>query len=619
MPRFLSLGLLAIVSSSALAVPTTTNHQGRLFDGLGAPLTGTHDITFEIYDAPASGGLLWSETHTVAFDSGYYAIELGSTSPLDDAVLEGGSAFLQLTVDTNPPIPGRLTLNSVPYAVIAGNVRGGIVDASEIRIDGTTVIDSSGSLVQGLPPDVLDGDSDVVGALTCLANDIAQYDGSNWTCQPRDHQHPFSEITGILDINQVPVGSGSSEVAAGDHLHAASTLTGVITSSQLPTDMGSVVDSYVVDGALDLDGGTTIGSQPISTGAHYSDTDAIAALSPHTGDASAHHAAYTDTDAIAALAPHTGDAAAHHAKYTDAEARAAVGADIEAVGRNDSRVAFAGTWIDSGGWGNNRFAPGQARYTNCTNNDDCSADTITLSLDGNTYGSVLMSHLDWSNTRAFQVHLSFDGGANYAYHKTIQTHRPNADSTPYTSQNRVLASNLPQGADVRVRLIASHGRLHFEGFGLTERVMAEGDERAFRQLAWATGRGADGTCDVNSSCGPSPLGSRVLTFVKTQAQTAVRIQYVDNMRSYGANGDRACRWHIYLNGSPCPSGSIHADVYASQLSNTHRQRPLTGFCTGLPAGTYTVQAYVQNSPGYNARCYTGWLDSTWTLEAEEVR
>ena len=77
-----------------------------------------------------------------------------------------------------------------------------------------------------------------------------------------------------------------------------------------------------------------------------------------------------------------------------------------------------------------------------------------------------MSHLDWSNTRYFDVYLSFDGGANWAFYKRFYTYRPSTDSSPYTSSIYTIATNLPLNKNVRVRIVATRGRVHFEGFGL---------------------------------------------------------------------------------------------------------------------------------------------------------
>ena len=41
-------------------------------------------------DAETDGEVLWTETHEVAFDRGYYAVTLGSEEPLDDLARDLG-------------------------------------------------------------------------------------------------------------------------------------------------------------------------------------------------------------------------------------------------------------------------------------------------------------------------------------------------------------------------------------------------------------------------------------------------------------------------------------------------------------------------------------------------
>ncbi len=137
----------------------------------------------------------------------------------------------------------------------------------------------------------------------------------------------------------------------------------------------------------------------------------------------------------------------------------------EIVQVEDGRIAYGGSWSSGGGcWGINRFS-NNCRYTPPEGDADASGYTITLSLNSNQYRSVLMSHLDWSNTRFFDVYLSFNGGANYTFHKRIYTYRATTQ-TPYTSTIYAIAENLPIGSNVRVRIQGRKGRIHFEGFSL---------------------------------------------------------------------------------------------------------------------------------------------------------
>jgi hypothetical protein len=66
-------------------IPHKINYQGRLTDGdTGEPVPGTHNMTFRIYDDPATGSLLWSESQTLQADSsGVFSAVLGTNSAID--------------------------------------------------------------------------------------------------------------------------------------------------------------------------------------------------------------------------------------------------------------------------------------------------------------------------------------------------------------------------------------------------------------------------------------------------------------------------------------------------------------------------------------------------------
>ena len=64
------IGLIFSLMSMSHAVPLQMTQQGRLLDASGAAITGTHDLTFRIYDDQNAGSVLWSEVLTVQFNNG---------------------------------------------------------------------------------------------------------------------------------------------------------------------------------------------------------------------------------------------------------------------------------------------------------------------------------------------------------------------------------------------------------------------------------------------------------------------------------------------------------------------------------------------------------------------
>lgn len=111
------LVLLCFVGFAAADVPHLISYQGRLTDASGNPLTGTHNITFRIYDAASGGTMLWSETHTVELNSeGLYDVMLGSINPFPASVDFSQPYWLAISVDGGAELC-RYQLGAAPYAL----------------------------------------------------------------------------------------------------------------------------------------------------------------------------------------------------------------------------------------------------------------------------------------------------------------------------------------------------------------------------------------------------------------------------------------------------------------------------------------------------------------------
>ena len=137
-----------------------------------------------------------------------------------------------------------------------------------------------------------------------------------------------------------------------------------------------------------------------------------------------------------------------------------------------------------------------------------------------------------------------------------------------------------------------------------------------RRIAVATGLGPNDGTDSGQ------IKSRVLDFTKVHTDTAIRILYCDNFRVY--THAKAGRWEIRVNGAAPPGGMICQDKYSATstgiVTNQHELGCILGYATGLPAGKHQIQVWVSTTPGYTScDCYTGWKNSRWTIEAEEVR
>jgi hypothetical protein len=256
------LALILGLAPSAQAVPLQLGQQGRLLDSSGAAITGTQDVDFRIYDAQSGGSQLWTETLQVDFVNGYYAAILGAnteSNPLDADVLSLHPIYLEVEVDGTGPLSPRQSILSTPYAQMAGvaeNLEGGTVDATQLSINGTVIIDGDGnwqgsdlsvdwSNVANIPNDLADGDdnsqlseSDVEGFVTngplslssgttlsgatiltepaggCSAGELLNFDGAGWICVS-DNTLSEEDVRSIVSGAAIDLAEGSSMGTAG--------------------------------------------------------------------------------------------------------------------------------------------------------------------------------------------------------------------------------------------------------------------------------------------------------------------------------------------------------------------------------------------------------------------
>ena len=280
----LLLAASLLLSTTALAVPMELTHQGRLLDSAGTPLDGPHDVTISLSDARTGGTTVWTETSTLNIEDGFYAKALGvdSSNPLALDDFDADELYVSIAVDGGSDIGDRQRLRSAPYALRAGaatSVSGGVVDATEILVNGTPVISSDGTVSWSSLTDVPDGLDATLGSLTgCTDGDVASWTGSEWSCGgSTTHSHHADDVTdGVFAIDRLPIGTGAEQVASGNHGHDLSALTGSVSASQVSftaADIGGLAEGTTAAdigalpegttaadiGALGIDGGTIEG------------------------------------------------------------------------------------------------------------------------------------------------------------------------------------------------------------------------------------------------------------------------------------------------------------------------------------------------------------------------
>ena len=144
----LTAAVVAGAATSAMAadVPSTLTHQGRLFDDMGVPITDTLPITFNFYTGPNEAAPDVSETIDVTLEDGYFSVSIGEANSIQDMLQGGALLYMGIAVGNDAEMSPRSVVQSVPYAIVAGNVIGDITPTS-VSIGDQEVIDSTGKWV----------------------------------------------------------------------------------------------------------------------------------------------------------------------------------------------------------------------------------------------------------------------------------------------------------------------------------------------------------------------------------------------------------------------------------------------------------------------------------------
>jgi hypothetical protein len=147
---FAALGALFLAAPPVArgAAPNFMVEQGRVLDANGAPINGLVTFQFMIHTQPTAAGdmIVWSEAQNVTLDDGYFSARLGETTALDPKEFDGKELYLGVSVNGDPEMTPRQTLDSVPYAFVANDAVGDIHPTS-VTVGGTTVINAMGNWV----------------------------------------------------------------------------------------------------------------------------------------------------------------------------------------------------------------------------------------------------------------------------------------------------------------------------------------------------------------------------------------------------------------------------------------------------------------------------------------
>lgn len=112
----IALFIVAAFTFTAYAeIPHVMSFQGKATDKSGAPLNGTYNLTFRIYNTETGGTPKWTETQSnIPISNGIFQALLGNVTPLNLAFDE--AYWIGVEINSDGEMSPRTKLASVPYA-----------------------------------------------------------------------------------------------------------------------------------------------------------------------------------------------------------------------------------------------------------------------------------------------------------------------------------------------------------------------------------------------------------------------------------------------------------------------------------------------------------------------
>jgi hypothetical protein len=109
-----------LASNLTAEIPHLINYQGRITDGAGDPIDGSHSLTFAIYADSTGGAELWTETHSsVVVSEGLFDVVLGSIIPIGSSVFAAQPRWLGISINLGPESVPRTRILATAYAYYA--------------------------------------------------------------------------------------------------------------------------------------------------------------------------------------------------------------------------------------------------------------------------------------------------------------------------------------------------------------------------------------------------------------------------------------------------------------------------------------------------------------------
>ncbi|MBN1350250.1 hypothetical protein JXJ21_12625 [candidate division KSB1 bacterium] len=252
------ISILILISLNGLClaqVPLLLNYQGRLLDNANQEFTGNLEMTFYLYEDTTQAPI-WSETQTVAIQSGIFHVLLGSKQSLEPSAFSANALFLGVKIGTNEEMKPRVRLTSVAYAINSDKLDG--QDATNFANtahthDAVDILAGSGS---GLDADLLDGkDSETFAntAHTHSADEINDGPGSELNADLLDGKQgaEYAQSTHTHSASDISAGPGSglnADLLDGKNSTDFANTTHNHNATDINDGSGSGLDADLLDG-----------------------------------------------------------------------------------------------------------------------------------------------------------------------------------------------------------------------------------------------------------------------------------------------------------------------------------------------------------------------------------
>lgn len=166
----LCVAMLILAPELARAeVPAMMSYQGKLQNSQGAPLDGTFNINFSIYDVASGGTALWTETQSVSVNEGLFIVLLGSVESLPVGLFSAQVRYLGVKVGADPEMTPRRQIVTAAYAHHAqsADIASDVQDGSITDADVSPTANISPTKIAGTAL-TLGGDNNFSGTTTFL-------------------------------------------------------------------------------------------------------------------------------------------------------------------------------------------------------------------------------------------------------------------------------------------------------------------------------------------------------------------------------------------------------------------------------------------------------------------